>query len=138
MITETATMKEDLAEARRTLCQTFGYLELRFEPQEEVPVGHRPIVYTILRHCARSGMSRDISVFVLPYSGTEGVQPRPINITWHVAKILGWRLVNRDGFNAIRCGGAGMDIGFHLVYSLSRKLYGGSGETGYWLKQEWL
>lgn len=85
-------------------------------------------VYTILRHVSRSGMQREISVVVFQ-------DGQPIHPNWSVAKALGWRL-NKGGMNdALIVGGCcGMDMGFHLVYTLSQVLYGKGGE----LKQQWL
>lgn len=66
--------------------------------------------HTILRHVSRSGMSRSISV----------VDQHSNDVTWLVVRALGEKLDRHDG---IRVGGCGMDMGFHLVYSLSRTLY---------------
>lgn len=71
-------------------------------------------VYTLLRNVSRSGMSRDIDVYVM-----EDNQPR--RITWTVAKAADMTY-NRKA-EAIRVGGCGMDMGFHVVYNLSRSLY---------------
>jgi hypothetical protein len=89
-------------------------------------------VYTILRHVSASGMSRDISLVVpwIDESGKVGF----IHPNYGAAKILGDRLVSKNGSDAIRIGGCGMDMGFHLVYSLSHALYG----NGYALNQSWL
>jgi hypothetical protein len=88
-------------------------------------------VYTILRHVSASGMSRDISVLVAKGDRIE-------NITYYAAHALGWRLVERNGHRAIRVNGCGMDMGFHLVYTLSSVLFRGAveGDAGYSLKQE--
>lgn len=40
-------------------------------------------------------------------------------LSYRAAAILG----NTMGHDAVRVGGAGMDMGFHLVYTLSRTLY---------------
>ena len=88
-------------------------------------------VYTMVRHVSTSGMSRDISVMVA--RGNE------INdITYYTAHALGWRLVERNGRRAIRVHGAGMDMGFHLIYTLSSVLFRGTveGDPGYSLNQE--
>lgn len=71
-------------------------------------------VYTVLRHVSKSGMSRDIAVYVM-------ADGEPRWITWSVAQAtgLGWN----DAREAIRIGGAGMDMGFALVYDLSSVLY---------------
>ena len=88
-------------------------------------------VYTLIRHVSSSGMSRDISLFVA--QGGE-----IIDITYYAAHAIGWRLVERNGRRAIRAQGAGMDMGFHLVYTLSSVLYRGAveGDAGYALRQE--
>lgn len=96
-----------------------------------------PRVRTILRHVSSSGMSRDISVI---YCNADGIH----NLTYYAAKALGWTLKTSNGFNAIRVGGCGMDMGFHLVYTLSRVLYRDSNpnqdgrDAGYYLNQDWL
>jgi hypothetical protein len=70
--------------------------------------------HTILRHVSRSGMSRRISVVVITPEG-------PRDVTWHVAQVTGFRL-SRD-HEGLVVGGCGMDMGFAVVYSLSRSLY---------------
>ena len=81
-------------------------------------------LYTSLRHVSSSGMMRHINVF-----GIAGNEPRWLS--YHVARALGWNL-NKD--DAVEVSGAGMDMGFHLIYSLSSVLYG----DGYKIKQRWL
>ena len=73
-------------------------------------------VHTILRHVSKSGMSRDISLVILTPDG-------PRDITALAAEAMGSRLSSRVTYRAIRVGGCGMDMGFHLVYSLGRALY---------------
>lgn len=89
-----------------------------------------PTAWTILKSVSASGMSRDLKVCT-QYEG------RVIDITWYVshASSVG-QLRERNGQRVVRVGGCGMDMGFHLVYSLSLALYGLEG--GYKLKQEWL
>jgi hypothetical protein len=90
-------------------------------------------VYTLVRHISASGMSRDISLFV--------ARNGEINdITFYAAHVIGWRLVERNGRRAIRVSGAGMDMGFHTVYTLSSVIYRGAveGDAGYALRHEWL
>jgi len=93
----------------------------------------RPLVYTIQRHVSSSGMTRDIS---LVYASATGLT----NITYSAAMALGWPLSEKSGHRAIRVGGTGMDMGFHLVYTLSNVVYRGDieGDAGYTLEQEWL
>jgi hypothetical protein len=101
-------------------------------------------VYTILTHVSRSGMSRNIKVIYM-----KGGQP--IDISYSVANVLGYPQAD-DG--SVKIGGAGMDMGFALVYELGYALYpkGFKTEPGYWrnepmeyetdggyaLKQEWM
>tara|TARA_R100000657_G_C4577733_1_gene41074 strand:+ start:268 stop:582 length:315 start_codon:yes stop_codon:yes gene_type:complete len=80
--------------------------------------------HTTVVHVARSGMSRHIKVFAI--SGD-----RIQNISYYVSKLLGWRLTKND---AVFVSGCGMDMGFHLIYTLSSKLY----EDGYAIKQSWV
>lgn len=91
-------------------------------------------VYTILRHVSRSGMTRWISLIVFDKKTGE-----LLDISYQAAKILKWSFdINR---HAVKVSGCGMDMGFHLVYSLSRELYHQKGKTkdaGYKLKQNWL
>lgn len=86
--------------------------------------------YTVLRHVSASGMSRDISVVVV-----DGDDLR--DITWLISRAWPdhFRLNNRSNDFAIRVHGAGMDMGFDLVYSVSRLLHDGNG---YALNQRWL
>ena len=74
-------------------------------------------VRTILRHVSRSGMSRSISVIV---SNGDGVR----DISWLIAR-AGLGRFDRK-YDGIKVGGCGMDMGFSLVYNLSRALYGDS------------
>lgn len=89
----------EAAEARRTLRRML-------KPGAEV--------LTNLRHVSRSGMLRHISVHVAKRGRVE-------DITRLVALATGDDLTpDRD---ALRVGGAGMDMGFHVVYGLSSRLY---------------
>lgn len=72
-------------------------------------------IYTSVKKVARSGMSRRIECFMV-----EGSEIH--NITGFVASILGYGR-NDDG---MAVGGCGMDMGFHVVYNLSRTLFADS------------
>ena len=76
-------------------------------------------VYTILEHVSRSGLSRQIRV-VIPYTLDDG-QIDHLHSNHLVAKALGWRQAKRG--DGIVVGGAGMDAGYHLAYTLSRVLF---------------
>lgn len=72
---------------------------------------------TILRHVSSSGMSRSISIVQIKRNG----ETREWDTL--VAKALGEKIDQKHG--GIKVQGAGMDMGFDLVYSLSMALYGG-------------
>jgi len=94
-------------------------------------------IYTVIRSVSASGMSRTMSLYVVK-------ENRLINITYYVANLLEWRLVDVNGSRVMRVGGCGMDMGFHAVYTLSRVLFTSidnsliNGDKGYSLKQEWI
>lgn len=75
-------------------------------------------VYTVLDQVSRSGMSRHIRVVLLK-NGTD------LHPNWAVGKALGLRHAKHNGYeqDALVIGGAGMDMGFHLVNNLSYVLY---------------
>ena len=103
-------------------------------------------VYTGLDHVSSSGMTRHISCYVARRNEI-------INITWHISNVLGYRIAKRKG---LVVGGCGMDMGFSVVYDLSRTLYpkgfklpkgeyGRNNDTsgydkdgGYRMKQSWI
>ena len=69
--------------------------------------------HTSIRHVNPKGTSRHIKVFAI--SG-ERIQ----NVSYYVSKLLNWKLTKNDG---VFVSGCGMDMGFHLVYTLSSILY---------------
>jgi len=85
-------------------------------------------VYTILRSVSSSGMTRHISVLAVDNEG--GLS----DITYYAAAALNESLHEKNGSRSIRQNGAGMDMGFNLVYNLASVLYG----NGYALKQNWI
>ena len=71
-------------------------------------------VYTIIRNVSRSGMSRDIGLVIF----RDGVDLHP---NYAVSALLGWGMgKSRD---SIRVSGCGMDMGFHVVSTLSAVLF---------------
>jgi hypothetical protein len=76
-------------------------------------------VQTILRNVSRSGMSRRISCVIARDGEVQ-------DITWDVARVTGESVKGRAGYVqdvGIAVGGCGMDMGFNLVYNLSRVLF---------------
>ena len=76
-------------------------------------------VYTIARHVSRSGMSRSISLVTVEPT-VYGPDGEPFDISWLAARAMGDRIDQNHG--GIKIGGAGMDMGFALVYNLARTL----------------
>jgi len=72
-------------------------------------------IHTVLRHCSRSGMFRRISLLKPEKDG------RIINLDYSAATAMDYNL--RDRQEGIPVSGCGMDMGFHLVYSLSQVLF---------------
>jgi len=72
-------------------------------------------VYTKLNHVSRSGMLRSIEVFIFRDNA-------PVNLTYSVATLLDYKIHKKH--YGLKVQGCGMDMGFHVVYSLSYSLYG--------------
>lgn len=87
-------------------------------------------VYTILRHVSASRMTRAIAPIVLRDRDGEC---EPWDATYFVARALDSKTDQRHG--GVKMGGAGMDMGFALVYNLSAQLFNGDG---YALNHRWL
>ena len=98
-------------------------------------------IWLNVTHVSSSGMSRNISVFVIKKN-------KPQNLSFLVGDALQWTTIDNS---SVRVGGCGMDMGFHLVYNLgsvlwpkgTRKPHGSrNGEPdrsgGYALKQRYL
>lgn len=76
-------------------------------------------VTTVLRHVSASGMSRSIDAYKL-YQREDGEIDRYWLSYWIAHAGIGSWDAKRE---AIRVGGVGMDMGFHIVYSLSYMLF---------------
>lgn len=77
-------------------------------------------LHTVLRHVSASGMTRSIDVYKLTWD-FERAQPDRQWLSRLVATATDTRFDEKR--EAVSVGGAGMDMGFHLVYSLSYRLY---------------
>ena len=86
-------------------------------------------VYTILRHVSASGMSRRIDLYTFK-------ENKPVYLSGYYAMMQGEEPPT-DGY---KVGGCGMDMGFHLVYTLSSLLFDRESgkDSGYKLRHEWL
>ena len=112
--------KADKAEAEERLRELF----------DELP---KKTAYTVTRKVSASGMTRRISVFVVDTDGDLR------DISYYVGAVLGWSITDVMGHRTVRVDGCGMDMGFHLVYSLSYALYRADGveRAGYVIRHEW-
>ena len=82
------------------------------------------VVYTRLNHVSRSGMSRSITPLIIRDN-------EPFYLAWTTAVLFGQV---RDKYDGLKIGGCGMDMGFHLVYTLSRIVY----DDGNALEHRWI
>lgn len=82
---------------------------------------HDSVAHTVIRHVTRSGMSRSISVLAVDSDGEIH------DVSHDVARVLGWSLDRDNG--GVRVQGCGMDMAFHLVYSMSRVIHADTGYT---------
>ena len=118
------------------------------ELREMLPPGST--IYTKINHVSRSGMMRSISCYISEDGAIK-------NINWWILNAMGKKI---DRYDGIRMDGCGMDMGFALVYSVSRILYSDGfdcigdkcpsndhfnrvaashhSDGGYALKQRWL
>ena len=95
-------------------------------------------VWTILRHCSRGHTRRTIDLIHLTTKYPANVQcasageVQVLALSWNAADILGLKH-DRDREGLI-INGCGEDMGFRLVYELSKALF----DDGYALKHKWL
>lgn len=105
---EYMTKKEQQEQER---AQAIAYLKDYFKQGDTV--------YTALKHVSSSGMSRQIAVYAAGISDRDG-KPFVYQVSHLVAQALGYK---RADNGALKVGGAGMDMGFHVAYSLARVLF---------------
>jgi hypothetical protein len=99
--------------SKRTKAQEQERQEAIAELRKLCPPG--TTVRTIARHVSRSGMYRVIDCYVIKKGDT-------LRISWAVAKAIDSKYDRRH--EGIGVGGCGMDMGFHIVNSLSYALHG--------------
>jgi hypothetical protein len=92
---------------------------------------NKPTLYTNLKSVSSSGMSRDMKVLAV-------VESEIVDITYYVGKLDIGTIKERNGQRVIRVGGCGMDMGFHVVYSVSSMLYGYEERGAYTIRHEWI
>jgi hypothetical protein len=118
--------------------------ELAAEWLQEMRAEIKPgdTITTVLRGVSASGMSRHIDVYRFY------VKDGKVRRDWlspRVAAVCGFTF--DDSKDCLKVKGCGMDMGYHVVYSLSRVLFTDgftdssgwlSNDGGYALRQEWL
>lgn len=82
-------------------------------------------IWALCRHVSSGGATRVLSFFIVKDNTI-------ICIDWFLQEFLGYK--SHKKFDGVVIKGCGMDMGFHVVYSLSRKLY----DDGYRFKHRWL
>jgi hypothetical protein len=96
--------------------------------------------YCVLRHVSRSGMFRAISIYA---KGKEGL----IWCDGYIARAGIFKMTkNRSYQDGLAVSGCGMDMGFHVVYEVSRTMYpkgfkdgdNDNRDGGYRIKHEWI
>lgn len=95
-------------------------------------------VYTVLRSVSRSGMFRRLDCYVMKDN-------QPLFITGRVAQLIPCRYTTENWRQSAGLGvsGCGMDMGYHVVHSLSNVLFQQqdmpySHEAAYALKHQWI
>jgi hypothetical protein len=91
----------------------------------------KPTLYTNLKSVSSSGMSRDMKVLAV-------VDGEIVDVTYYVGKLDIGTIKERNGQRVIRVGGCGMDMGFHVVYTVSAILYGYEDRGAYTIHHEWI
>ncbi len=79
-------------------------------------------IYCVLAHVSRSGMQREIKFYTITSGKRHGRDVQDIAwLSGYMSRVLGYRRGKRDGLIVSGCG---MDMGFHVVNSLSYALHG--------------
>jgi hypothetical protein len=85
------------------------------------------VIYCVLRSVSKSGMSRVIDFYTIE-------NDKPQYLSGLIRMALGYRMAKNGG---LVVGGCGMDMGFHVVYTVASVIYGGD-RGGYEIKSEWI
>jgi len=105
----------------------------------EIPDMQRPIVYGIVRRVSPNGMNRQISLKTVNDKGVIS------DLTYYASILIDNKkpTLDRLNHNVIRVSGAGMDMLFHTVYTLSGILFRDieelqDADTGYLLDYRYI
>lgn len=116
------TKKETLQKEREQEIEKIVYLFNSLKSEHG-----KKTVFTLLRNCSKSGMSRSISIKVI-------YDDRLLTLDYGVSKIIGSQLDKKNGGVKIR--GCGMDMGFALVNDLMYFLGFDNWQNQF--RQEWI
>lgn len=97
-------------------------------------------IWTVVRHVSKSGMARAIDAYVFRTDESTG-QPYKLWLSPKIARACGMQFHQK--YEAVWLQGCGMDMGFHLVNTLSYALHGyeTTDETpkpGFTFRHEWI
>lgn len=98
--------------AKQTRAQKEEQDRTKRELAKMLPPGS--VVWCVLRHVSSSGMSRDIDLYTIKHN-------EPCYLSGYACAAMGWA---RAKSGAIKVGGCGMDMGFHIVQNLSYAIHG--------------
>ena len=84
-------------------------------------------IYTSTEHVGRDGMMRVVDVFVV-------VDNTPIHINEYLGA-LGFKRTKNKNYRGVVIHGVGSDVGYEIVCSLNRKLFGSAEQK---IKHRWL
>lgn len=80
-------------------------------------------IHLILRHASKSGMMRRISPVLINNGDTSQGDVNTRNLDYLVNVVINEKRFEGRDPDGVRMDGCGMDMGFSLVYSLSRSLF---------------
>lgn len=84
---------------------------------------NKPTIYAIIRRVSPNGMNRQMSFFCINSITNTSL----LDITYNFSLVLDEKepFINSNYYNVIKVSGAGMDMVFHSVYTLSSILFRG-------------
>ena len=91
-------------------------------------------IYYIVKNVSSSGMYRHIDFY--KFETNEKGQINKSWLSYNIAKALDYPF--KEKTNSIGVGGCGMDMGFHIVNSLSYHLYPNKKRGEYYVNSRWI
>jgi hypothetical protein len=82
-----------------------------------------------LKRCSNSGMYRHIQILATKKN-------RIHNLSYYVAELCGFKW--EENTSSVGVSGCGMDMGFHIVNSLSYHLYPNKKRGEYYVNSQWI